>query len=51
MQCLRRSKRFVSHVDVLGKALEWMTVHGTANAVVAKDEEEFFRFAQFPESF
>ena len=51
IQCLRRSKRFVSHVYVLGKALEWMTVHGTADSVVAKDEEEFFRFVQFPESF
>ena len=48
---LRRSRRFVPHIDVLGKALKWMTSHGNSDSIVAYDEEEFSRFAQFPESF
>jgi len=48
---LRRSKRFVLHTDVLGKALKWMTSHGTSDSIVAQDKEEFACFVQFPESF
>jgi hypothetical protein len=48
---LRRSKRFVPHMDILGKVLNWMTLHGTSDSVVAYDEEELSCFAQFPESF
>ena len=42
---------FVSHADVLGKALNLMTTHDTTNGVVAGNEEGFSCFAQFPESF
>ena len=51
VHCLRRSRRFVPHVDVLGKKLDWMTSHGTSDSIVAYDEEEFSCFAHFPESF
>ena len=51
VHCLRRSRRFVPHVDVLGKTLDWMTSHGTSDSIVAYDEEEFSCFAHFPESF
>ena len=51
IKCIRRSKRFVPHLDVLGQALEWMTAHGSADSVVALDQEELLCFALFPESF
>ena len=51
IRCLYRSKRFVSHVDVLGEALDWMSSHGFADSVVALNEEDFLCFAHFSESF
>ena len=41
----------IPHVDVLGKTLEWMTLHGTSDSIAAYDEEEFSCFAHFPEGF
>jgi hypothetical protein len=51
IRCLHRSKRFVPHVDVLGQALRWMTLHGSSDSVPALNEDEFLCFAEFPESF
>ena len=51
IRCLHRSKRFVIHIDVLGKVLKWMASHGTSDSIVAYDEEELSRFAQFSDSF
>jgi hypothetical protein len=51
IRCLYRSRRFVSHKDVLGLALRWMAMHGSSDSVVARDDGEFLCFAQFSESF
>jgi hypothetical protein len=51
IRCLRKSKRFVPHTDILGKAFKWIVSHGTADSVVALNEDEFLCFAQFPQSF
>jgi hypothetical protein len=51
IHCLYRSKRFVSHVDVLGQVLRWMAMHGTSDSVVELNEEDLFGFTLFPESF
>ena len=51
IHCLRRSKRFVPHIDVLGQALRWMASHGSSDSVAVCNEEEFLCFALFPESF
>lgn len=51
IRCLSRSKRFVPHGDVLGKALDWMTSHGTDDSRIVCDEDELACFMDFPESF
>ena len=51
INCLRKSKRFVPHMDVLGLATRWMSQHGTANSLVPIDPDELRCFAEFPGSF
>jgi hypothetical protein len=51
INCLYRSKRYVPRIDVLGQALRWMEMHGTADSVVDFIDEELLCFALFPETF
>ena len=51
IRCLYRSKRFVTHVDVVGKGLDWMASHGSSDSMVQLDEEDWLCFVQHPESF
>jgi hypothetical protein len=51
IRCLHRSRRFVPHVDVLGQALRWMAMHGTADSVVDYKDEDLLCLALFPETF
>jgi hypothetical protein len=46
-----RSRRYVPRIDVLGQALRWMEMHGTADSVVDFIDEELWCFAFFPETF
>jgi hypothetical protein len=51
IRSLRRSKRFVPHLDVFALATRWMAWHGTGDSVVSLDKKEFLCFAEYPESF
>lgn len=51
IHCLRRSKRFTSHMATLGKALRWMEDHGTSNSVIELPLDDLTAFKLFPESF
>jgi hypothetical protein len=48
IKCLCRSKRFVSHSDVLGRALWWMDTRGSSDSVVLRNEEELMCFVLLP---
>jgi hypothetical protein len=49
--CLRRSKRFGTHYDVLGLATRWMAEHGMTDSIPVMDRKDFELFATFPETF
>ncbi|CAF3062969.1 unnamed protein product [Rotaria sp. Silwood2] len=51
IRCLRRSKRFVSHRNVLEQAINWMATHGTSDSVIHYSDEDLLCFARFPDSF
>ena len=48
---LYRSKRFVPHLDPLGKALCWMVFHGTSSSIIDLSEEDLASLSLFPESY
>ncbi len=51
VHCVRRSKRFVPHLDILGLATRWMSSHGTEDSVAVLDEKDLESFKLFPETF
>jgi hypothetical protein len=51
IRCLRRSKRFGTHYDVLGLATRWMAEHGMTDSIPVMDRKDFELFATFPETF
>ena len=51
IRCLYRSKRFVLHVDVLGRVLEWLSNHGSSDSVAMIAVEDIICLAEFPETF
>ncbi|CAF1415277.1 unnamed protein product [Adineta ricciae] len=51
IRCLRRSVRFVQHIDVFSRAMEWISNHGTADSIAIFDNEDIICLAEFPESF
>ena len=51
IHCLRRSKRFTSHMVTLGKALRWLEDHGTSNSVIELPVDDLNALKLFPESF
>ena len=51
IRCLRRSKRFVLHTDVLSKTLHWMVQDGSFCSTIEKLEHELQTFLLYLESF
>ena len=51
IRCLRRSVRFVQHLDVFSRAMEWISNHGSADSIAIFDNEDIRCLAEFPESF
>ncbi|CAF4520684.1 unnamed protein product [Rotaria sp. Silwood2] len=51
IRCLRRSKRFVPHRDILERVFSWMTTHGTSDSVIPYNIDELLCFSRFPETF
>jgi hypothetical protein len=51
IQCLYRSKRFVTHVDVLGYILYWLLNHGSSDSIAIINVGDIRCFAEFPETF
>ena len=51
IRCLYRSKRFVVHVDVFGRVLNWMSNHCSTDSIVIINEDDIRCFAEFPETF
>ncbi|CAF2120703.1 unnamed protein product [Rotaria magnacalcarata] len=47
IRCLYRSKRFVSHSDVLGQVFNWMATQGSSDSVVAHKEEDILSLLCF----
>ncbi|CAM4741603.1 unnamed protein product [Rotaria magnacalcarata] len=51
IRCLRRSKKFVSHRNVLEQSITWMATHGTSDSVIHYSYDDFLCFTRFPDSF
>ncbi len=51
IRSLYRSKRFVSHVNVFGRILNWVPNHGSLDSLAIIDVEYIRYYADFPETF
>jgi len=51
IRCLHRSKRFVAHIDVFGRILQWIANHGTTDSVAIINEDDIRCLAEFPDTF
>ena len=51
IRCLHRSKRFVRHTDVFGRASNWLLNRGSPDSIATNDEQDIQCFAEFPETF
>lgn len=51
IRCLYRSKRYVEHIDVFNRILEWLANHGPDDSIPHISEEDVICLAAFPETF
>ena len=52
IECLRRSKRFVPHMDVLTRSIQWLEEYGgVGDSIFELNSEELELFAEFPDTF
>ncbi|CAF1953358.1 unnamed protein product [Rotaria magnacalcarata] len=52
IKCLRRSKRFVPHIDVLTRSIQWLEEYeGAGDSIFELNSEELELFSEFSETF